>query len=33
VFPFYVIPDEPEPQQIAAGPVIPAAFASAERRG
>jgi len=34
VFPFYVIPDEPEPLTItAAAPAIPAALATAERRG
>jgi phage baseplate assembly protein W len=34
VFPFYVIPDEPEPPAIAAAPpAIPAALAMAERRG
>ena len=35
VFPFYLIPPEPEPQVIAAtatAPVIPAALAAAERR-
>ncbi len=32
VFPFYVIPDEPEPLRIASGQVIPAAFAAAEQR-
>jgi phage baseplate assembly protein W len=36
VFPFYVIPEEPEPLVIAPAssvPVIPAALAAAERRG
>jgi hypothetical protein len=33
VFPFYVIPEEPETAAVAAGPALPYAITAAERSG